>query len=42
MVYFWIFPNCNLDTDDYVVIDTENSTKGVTPLKYITNSVHKN
>ena len=32
--YFGIFPNCNLDTDDYVynVIDTENSTKGIAPL----------
>ena len=31
MNHFWIFPNCNLDMDDYDVIDTENSTKGEAP-----------
>ena len=31
MIYFRIFPNCNLDTDDYDVIDPENSTKDITP-----------
>ena len=29
MIYFRIFPNCKLDTDDYDVIDSENSTKGI-------------
>ena len=30
MDHFWIFPNCNLDMDDYDVrvIDTENLTEG--------------
>ena len=31
MDHFWIFPNCNLDMDDYDVIDTEISTKGEAP-----------
>ena len=33
MDHFWIFPNCNLDMDDYDVIDTKNSTKGKAPKK---------
>ena len=28
MEHFLIFPNCNLDMDDYDVFDMENSTKG--------------
>ena len=35
MIYFLIFPNCNLDTDDYDVTDPENSTKGIAPLSGI-------
>ena len=31
MIYFWIFLNCDLNTDDYDVIDPENSTKGIVP-----------
>ena len=31
MIHFWIFPNCNPDTDDYDVIDPENSAKGIAP-----------
>ena len=31
MIYFWIFPYCKLDIDDYDVIDPENSTKGTAP-----------
>ena len=31
MIYFWIFPNCNIDTDDDDVIDPENSTEGIAP-----------
>ena len=33
MLCYVIFPNCNLDTDDYDVIDPKNSTKGIAPLK---------
>ena len=31
MIHFWVFPNSNLDTDDYDVIDPKNWTKGVAP-----------
>ena len=35
MIYFYIFPNYNLDTDDYDIIDPENSAKGTAPLKML-------
>ena len=33
MDHFWIFPNCNLDMDNYDVTDTENLPKVKLPLK---------
>ena len=31
MIYFWIIANCNPDTDNYDVIDPEQSATGFAP-----------